>query len=129
MILFRVFPLKLLAFSGRLSARILTTNLIAPSTRGGARPRLSFTICSRLDILPEEMGRKLRGISGQEAVKAFEKFGYRQRKRKGSHVNLVKPGSSHLTIPLHTELSVGLLANEIKKAGLTVEEFLELLGR
>ena len=75
------------------------------------------------------MGRKLRGISGQEAVKAFEKFGYRQRKRKGSHVNLVKSGSSRLTIPLHTELSVGLIANEIKKAGLTVEEFLELLGR
>ena len=81
------------------------------------------------DILPGKMGGKLRGISGQEAVKAFEKFGYRQRKRKGSHVNLVKSGSNRLTIPLHTELSVGLLANEIKKAGLTVEEFLELLGR
>jgi len=75
------------------------------------------------------MGRKLRGISGQEAVEAFKKFGYSERKGKGSHVNLVKPGSNRLTIPLHTELSVGLLANEIKKAGLTVEEFLELLER
>ena len=75
------------------------------------------------------MGRKLRGISGQEAVEIFKKFGYSQRKGKGSHVNLVKPGSNRLTIPLHTELGVGLLANEIKKAGLTVEEFLELLGR
>jgi predicted RNA binding protein YcfA (HicA-like mRNA interferase family) len=66
---------------------------------------------------------------GKKLSKAFKKFGYSQRKSKGSHVNLVKPGSNRLTIPLHTELSVGLLANEIKKAGLTVEEFLELPGR
>ena len=90
---------------------------------------LSFTICSLSDILPGKMGRELRGISGQEAVRALKKFGYSQRKSKGSHVNLVKPGSNRLTIPLHTELSVGLLANEIKKAGLTVKEFLELLRR
>jgi predicted RNA binding protein YcfA (HicA-like mRNA interferase family) len=75
------------------------------------------------------VGRKLRGISGREAVEAFKKFGYTERKGKGSHVNLVKPGSNRLTIPLHSELSVGLLLNEIKKAGLTAEEFLDLLGR
>ena len=75
------------------------------------------------------MGRKLRGIGGREAIEAFKKFGYSERKSKGSHVNLVKPGSNRLTIPLHGELSVGLLVNEIKKAGLTVEAFLELLGR
>ena len=90
---------------------------------------LSFTICSPPDILPGKMGRKLRGISGQEAVKALKKFGYSQRKGKGSHVNLVKLGSNRLTIPLHTELSVGLLANEIKKAGLTAKGFSQLLGR
>lgn len=99
------------------------------TVRGAACPRISFTTCSRLDILPGEMGRKLRGISGREAIKAFQKLGYRQRKSKGSHVHLVKSGRSRLTIPLHTELSVGLLTNEIKKAGLTVEEFLQLLGR
>jgi len=75
------------------------------------------------------VGRKLRGISGQEAVEVFKKFGCSVRKGKGSHVNLVKPESNRLTIPLHTELSVGLLLNEIKKAGLTVEEFLQLSGR
>ena len=72
-------------------------------------------------------GRKLRGISGRQAVKAFEKFGYSVRKGKGNHVNLVKGGSPRLTIPLHDELSVGLLIHEIKKAGLTIEEFLKLL--
>jgi len=75
------------------------------------------------------MGRRLRGVSGAEAIKAFERFGYRQTRSKGSHVNLVRGGSNRLTIPLHSELSVGLLMNQIKKAGLTVEEFLQLLGR
>ncbi len=72
-------------------------------------------------------GRKLRGISGRQAVKAFEKFGYSVRKGRGDHVNLVEAGSPRLTIPLHDELSVGLLMHEIKKAGLTIKEFLELL--
>jgi predicted RNA binding protein YcfA (HicA-like mRNA interferase family) len=74
-----------------------------------------------------EGGRKLRGISGKQAVKAFEKFGYAVKKGKGDHINLVKAGSARLTIPLHDELSVGLLMNEIKKAGLTVEEFIKLI--
>ena len=74
-----------------------------------------------------EGGRKLRGISGKQAVKAFEKFGYSIKKGKGNHINLVKTGSTRLTIPLHDELSVGLLMNEIKKAGLTVEEFIKLV--
>lgn len=75
----------------------------------------------------ERPGRQLRGLSGREAVKAFVRFGYRERKGKGSHINLVKAGNQRLTIPLHRELSVGLLMSEIKKAGLTVEEFLGLL--
>lgn len=72
-------------------------------------------------------GRKLRGISGREAVKAFTRFGYIERGGKGNHVNLIKPESPRLTIPLHDELSIGLLQNQIRKAGLTVEEFVDLL--
>ena len=72
-------------------------------------------------------GRKVRGISGRQAITAFLKFGYTERRSRGGHVNLVKTGSPRLTIPLHDELSVGLLVHEIKKAGLTVEEFLDLL--
>ena len=73
-------------------------------------------------------GRKLRGVSGREAVRVFEKIGYRPRKGRGNHLNLVRPHSPRLTIPLHDELSVGLLLSQIKRAGLTVEEFLSLLG-
>jgi len=75
-----------------------------------------------------EGGRKLRGISGRQAVKAFEKFGYTIKRGKGNHINLVKVGGPRLTIPLHDELSIGLLVHEIKKAGLTIEEFIKILG-
>ncbi|MSQ11198.1 MAG: addiction module toxin, HicA family [Dehalococcoidia bacterium] len=59
-------------------------------------------------------GKRLRGISGAEAIRALERLGYRRRAGKGSHVNVVKPGSGRLTIPLHDELSVGLLQHELK---------------
>lgn len=76
--------------------------------------------------MPEE-GKQLRGISGEQAIRALERLGYRRRKGKGSHVNLVKEGSQRLTIPLHRELRVGLLLNELKKAAISVEEFMEAL--
>lgn len=72
-------------------------------------------------------GRKLRGMPGRAAVRAFKKLGYAERQGKGDHIHLIRPGAPRLTIPLHDELSVGLLLHEIKKAGLTAEEFETLL--
>ncbi len=67
-------------------------------------------------------------ISGQEAVRAFEKAGWTAARQRGSHVVLTKPGSIFtLSIPLHDELGPGLLRDQIRKAGLTVEEFIALL--
>ena len=74
-----------------------------------------------------EGGRQLRGISGRQAVRAFQRLGYERRRGKGSHVNLVKPGGLRLTLPLHQEISVGLLLHELRKAGITVQEFLDAL--
>lgn len=71
---------------------------------------------------------KLPLVSGKEAVQAFEKAGWSVAHQKGSHVVLVKPGSIYsLSIPLHDELSPGLLRDQIGKAGLTVDEFIEVL--
>ncbi len=73
------------------------------------------------------MGR-LGNISGKDAVKAFEKAGWRKIGQVGSHVVLVKAGIRvNLSIPQHKELSVGTLRALIRHAGLTVEEFLNLL--
>jgi len=46
----------------------------------------------------------------------------------GSHLVLVKPGVRvNLSIPQHKELSVGTLRALIRAAGMSVDEFLELL--
>jgi predicted RNA binding protein YcfA (HicA-like mRNA interferase family) len=73
------------------------------------------------------MGR-LTNISGREAVKAFEKAGWRSVGQVGSHVVLVKAGvRANLSVPQHKELSVGTLRSLIRSAGMEVEDFLKLL--
>ena len=73
------------------------------------------------------MGR-LGNISGKEAVKAFQKAGWQPIGQVGSHVVMVKPGIRvNLSIPQYKELSIGTLRALIRNAGLTVEQFLELL--
>jgi predicted RNA binding protein YcfA (HicA-like mRNA interferase family) len=73
------------------------------------------------------MGR-LGNISGREAVRAFERAGWQVIGQVGSHIVLIKPGLRvNLSIPQHKELSVGTLRALIRNAGLTVEEFLDLL--
>ena len=71
---------------------------------------------------------KLGNISGKEAVKAFQKAGWQSIGQVGSHLVMVKPGVRvNLSIPQHKELSVGTLPSLIRNAGLTVDEFLQLL--
>lgn len=71
---------------------------------------------------------KLGNISGKEAAKAFKKAGWQALGQVGSHLVLVKPGLRvNLSIPQHKELSIGTLRRLISNAGLTVDEFLDLL--
>ena len=71
---------------------------------------------------------KLPRISGKEAVRALEKAGWEVARQRGSHVVLTKPGSIYtLSIPLHRVLGPGLLRDQIRKAELTIEEFIDLL--
>ncbi|MFQ5673779.1 MAG: type II toxin-antitoxin system HicA family toxin [Nitrospinales bacterium] len=73
------------------------------------------------------MGR-LTNISGKKAVKAFQKAGWESVGQVGSHLVMVKAGIRvNLSIPQHKELSVGTLGVLIRNAGMTVEEFLQLL--
>ncbi len=71
---------------------------------------------------------KLPVVSGQEAISAFAKAGWRVARQKGSHVSLVQPGNTNvLTVPMHKELDRGLLRSLIRKSGLTEDEFIALL--
>jgi predicted RNA binding protein YcfA (HicA-like mRNA interferase family) len=71
----------------------------------------------------------LHNLKPDRVVKAFERAGWTNEGQRGSHVKLTKPSNPViLSIPLHKGKPVkkGLLVAQIKKAGLTVEEFLKL---
>ncbi len=72
---------------------------------------------------------KLPVVSGIETVKAFSKIGYEIDHQTGSHIIIRQRKYPHrrLTIPNHQEVAKGTLRGLIKQAGLTVEEFIELL--
>jgi len=72
---------------------------------------------------------KLPVISGQEARKTFERAGW-QFIRTGSsrHMILSKPGLPiALSIPDHKVLDRGLLRSLIRDAGMSVQDFVDLL--
>ena len=67
----------------------------------------------------------LPALSGQDAVRIFESFGWAVARRRGSHIILVKKGSmATLSVPDHREVAKGTLRSLIRHAGLTVEQFL-----
>lgn len=72
---------------------------------------------------------KLPVVSGAQAVKAFCRIGYEVDVQEGSHVILrhVEPPHRRLSVPNHKELAKGTLRTLIRDAGLTVDEFRDLL--
>ncbi len=66
-------------------------------------------------------------LSGREVVAAFQRDGWRVARQVGSHVVLTKADNpATLSVPAHEEVKRGTLRGLIRKAGLTVEEFVEL---
>lgn len=68
---------------------------------------------------------KLPGVNHREAVKAFEKAGFRIL-REGKHV-VMSNGTRFLTIPRHNPVNAITMAGIVRDAGLTIEEFKKLL--
>lgn len=60
-------------------------------------------------------------------MRALEKAGFTQVSQKGSHVKLRNDAGRTVIIPLHRELARGTLASILRQAGLSAEEFRELL--
>jgi predicted RNA binding protein YcfA (HicA-like mRNA interferase family) len=71
---------------------------------------------------------RLPVCSGTAAVKAFRQAGYEVDHQTGSHIILRHPSQRRLTVPNHRELAKGTLRALIREAGLTKEQFAELLG-
>ena len=72
---------------------------------------------------------KLPVISGEKAVKCFEKLGYVVARQKGSHIRMwhIDKSKKPLTIPKHKVLGKGLLRKLLRDAEISVEEFNKLL--
>ena len=72
---------------------------------------------------------KLPVVSGADAVKALRKIGYEVDEQEGSHIVVRhrQPPHRRLSMPNHKELAKGTLRALIRQAGLTVEEFRDLL--
>jgi len=68
---------------------------------------------------------KLPGVNHLEAVKAFEKAGFRIL-RQGKHV-VMSDGAHFLTIPRHNPVNAITMTGIVRDAGLTIEEFKKLL--
>jgi predicted RNA binding protein YcfA (HicA-like mRNA interferase family) len=64
-------------------------------------------------------------------VRTLEKAGWYVHRQKGSHLVMHKAGSSNLlVIPIHSrDLPKGTLHSIVRDAGLTIEEFIELLRK
>ena len=70
------------------------------------------------------MGSKLPVLSGREAVRVFQKFGWQVARQASSHIILIKSGQIvTLSVPDHKEVARGTLRTLIRSANLTVDEF------
>ena len=71
---------------------------------------------------------KLPQLSWRDIVKALTREGFRVVRQRGSHLILVK--DEHVVpVPKHKAIKRCLLQAIIVEAGLTREEFLQLLGK
>jgi predicted RNA binding protein YcfA (HicA-like mRNA interferase family) len=68
---------------------------------------------------------KIPGINHLIAVRAFEKVGF-AIVRQGKHI-VMSNGTRILTIPRHNPVNAFTLGGIVRDAGLTVEQFRELL--
>jgi predicted RNA binding protein YcfA (HicA-like mRNA interferase family) len=76
------------------------------------------------------MARRAPRVTGTVVVRAMRRAGWEQVRQTGSHAQLRHPARAGLvTVPIHRGeiLSPKLLASILQQAGLSVDEFVDLL--
>ena len=68
---------------------------------------------------------KIPGVNHLDAIRALEKAGFRVA-RQGKHV-VMTDGQRILTVPRHNPVNAFTLGGVVRDAGLTPEQFRELL--
>ena len=69
---------------------------------------------------------RLNNVSARECIRALEHARFIVKRQNGSHIILGKPGR-RVSVPNHNPIKIGTLRSIIDDAGLTVDEFLDLL--
>ena len=71
-----------------------------------------------------------RLMSGRETVRVFQAHGWQVARQRGSHIILVKVGSTAtLSIPDHKEVARGTLRGLIRAADMLVDDFNAIADR
>ena len=74
------------------------------------------------------MTRLPRSLSGDRVVRALLRAGFVFKRQKGSHMVLRRDEPfAQVVVPAHRSIDTGTLASILHGAGLTMEEFNELL--
>jgi predicted RNA binding protein YcfA (HicA-like mRNA interferase family) len=71
------------------------------------------------------MSPKLPVVSGEQLIRALQKFGYISVRQKGSHVRLrhaTDPQRQAVTVPLHDEIASGTLRRILRDTRVSVEQ-------
>ena len=71
---------------------------------------------------------KLPVVRARECIKVLQRVGFIVLRQNGSHITLRRDSpAARTTVPNHGTLKPGMLYKIIKDAGLTVDEFIDLL--
>lgn len=71
---------------------------------------------------------KLPRISSRECIRALAKVGFYIDRQRGSHIILLRDSPYAMTVvPERRELPAGTLRSIIRDAGMTVDDFIDLL--
>ncbi|TEU10164.1 MAG: addiction module toxin, HicA family [Anaerolineales bacterium] len=76
------------------------------------------------------MNPKLPRITGEKVLRALKRAGFVEWRQRGSHLHLKRVSdNTRVTIPMHRGRTIppGTLRGIIRDAGLTIEEFVDLL--
>ena len=69
-------------------------------------------------------------IGWKTLVRVFELYGCEYRRKKGSHHILICPGARRaVVIPEYNEIDVEIIKNNMRTAGMTREEYFDLLKK
>ena len=70
---------------------------------------------------------KLPVLKSRDIIRALQRAGFAEHRQRGGH-KIFKKGNLRVIVPNHSrDLKKGTVRNIIEQAGLTVEEFVELL--